>query len=75
MCLGVAYGGHISSGVLLKVLDDVSHCRKPVNATNPILSAFNTKQVTDGSMGFDKTQNDSALGKFSLKFQQHFGAR
>jgi hypothetical protein len=39
------------------VLDDISHCLKPVNATNPILSSFNAKQVTDGSMGLDKTQN------------------
>jgi hypothetical protein len=58
---------HLSSGALLKVLDGISHCRKPVNATNPILSSFNAKQVTDGSMGLDEAQNDSALGKFSMK--------
>jgi hypothetical protein len=50
-----------SRAILLKVLDDISHCRKPVNATNPVLSAFNTKQVADGSMGLDETQNDSRL--------------
>jgi uncharacterized membrane protein len=27
------------------VLDDVIHCRKPVDATNPILRSFNAKQV------------------------------
>jgi hypothetical protein len=73
--LGIAHDGYISRGILLKVLDDVSHCRKPVNAANPILSSFNTKQVTDGSMSLDEPQNDPVLGKLSLKFQQHLGAR
>jgi hypothetical protein len=49
------------------VLYDISHCRKPVDTTNPILSSFNAKQVTDGSMGLDETQNYSALGEFSMK--------
>ena len=64
-----------SRGALLKVLDGISHCRKPVNATNPILSSFNAKQVTDGSMSLNQTQNYSALGEFSLKVQEHSGTR
>jgi hypothetical protein len=43
------------------VLDGIGHCRKPVNATNPILSSFHAKQVADGSMGLEQTQNYSAL--------------
>ena len=33
----------------------------------PILSSFNPNQVLDGSMGPDEPQNDSVLGKFSMK--------
>ena len=56
-----------SSGALLKVLDGISHCRKPVNATNPILSSFDAKQVTGASMDLDQTQNYSTLGEFCMK--------
>ena len=45
----------ILRALLLKVLDDVIHCRKPVDATNPILRSFNAKQVANRGMGLDET--------------------
>ena len=40
---GRIHHGYISSGVLLKVLDGIGRCRKPVNATDPILWSFNER--------------------------------
>jgi hypothetical protein len=61
--------------LLLKVLDDVSHHCKAVDATNAILCPFNAKQVADGGMGLNEPQNYSALSEFSVEFKEHPGAR
>src|SRR5262245_7840422 len=65
----------ILRALLLKVLDDVVHCRKAVDATNPILCSFNAKQVADRGMGLDEAYDHLALGKFSMEIQEHLRAR
>jgi hypothetical protein len=57
------------------VLDNVIHCRKAVDSTDPILCAFQAKQITDKGVGLDETQIDLALAKFRVEIQEHPRAR
>jgi hypothetical protein len=58
--------------LLLKVLDDIIHRRKAIDATNPILCSFNAKNVADGGMGLNETQDHSVLGKLPKGIQRSF---
>jgi len=59
----------------LKVLNDVARSREPVDATNSILGSFNAKQIADGSMGLNETQNHPTLCKFGEEVQEHSSTR